>query len=158
QRFHRDDRPERFVMDGYPRTLAQACSFDQVLRQEFLDLSAVLHLAVDDEEIVRRVTGRWNCPGCKSTDNHVNRPHRTIGICDVCQSKLIQRPDDREDTVRERLRLYHANTDGLIAHYRKQGLLHGIPGVGDIEQIYEKIVQVLHQAKPSCCDSSSAPP
>src|SRR6516165_7346923 len=61
-RFRRDDRPEQFVMDGYPRTLAQAASFDQVLRQQFLDLNAVILLQVDDEEIVRRISGRWSCP------------------------------------------------------------------------------------------------
>src|SRR5438067_12608222 len=65
--FRRDDRPDRFVMDGYPRTLAQATSFDQVLLQQYLKLTAVLLFTVDDEEIVRRMTGRWSCPKCKST-------------------------------------------------------------------------------------------
>src|SRR5262249_48122143 len=74
ERFRREDRPERFVMDGYPRTLAQAASFDQVLRQQFLDLTAVVLLVVDDEEIIRRVSGRWSCPKpqCKRTYHLVN--------------------------------------------------------------------------------------
>jgi adenylate kinase len=149
-RFRRDDRPECFVIDGYPRTLAQAASFDQVLRQQFLDLTAVLQFMVDDEEIVRRMTGRWSCPNCKQTYHMISNPPKKVGICDVCGSKLIQRSDDREETVRERLRLYHAHTKGLVAHYRAQGLLHEIAGVGGIEEIYQRVLHVLNQAKPSC--------
>jgi adenylate kinase len=111
-RFRRDDRPERFVMDGYPRTLAQAASFDQVLRQQFLDLSAVVLLAVDDEEIVQRLSGR-------------------------------QREDDKEETIRRRLALYHQNTADLIIHYRAQGLVREVDGEGEIEIIYQRIVQAI---------------
>jgi adenylate kinase len=150
ERFHRDDRPDNFVIDGYPRTVAQAESFDQVLRQQFLDLTGVLLLYVDDDEIVRRMTGRLSCPVCKSTYHQVNKPPKEPGICDVCQNRLIQRSDDREETVRERLKYYHANTEGLIAHYQKQGLLHQISGVGPIEQIYDNILQELKQASPPC--------
>jgi adenylate kinase len=149
-RFRRDDRPDRFVIDGYPRTVAQAASFDQTLRQQFLDLTAVLFFQVEDEEIVRRMSGRWSCPKCKSTYHLISNPPRLPGICDVCQTKLIQRSDDREETVRERLRLYHANTKGLVAHYRAQGLLHEISGIGDIEQIYTRILEILRRVKPSC--------
>ena len=150
ERFRRDDRPDDFVIDGYPRTVAQAESFDQVLRQQFLDLTGVLLLCVDDDEIVRRMTGRLSCPVCKSTYHLVNNPPRNPGICDICQSKLIQRVDDREATVRERLRQYHMNTEGLLAHYRSRGLLHEVCGVGTIDQIYDKIVKELKQANPSC--------
>jgi adenylate kinase len=149
-RFRRDGRPECFVIDGYPRTVAQAASFDQVLRQQFLDLTAVLLFQVDDEEIVRRMSGRWSCPNCKSTFHLVNKPPLQPGICDVCGTKLIQRSDDREETVRERLRQYHANTKGLIDHYHAQGMLQEITGIGDIEQIYTSILHALKQEKPSC--------
>src|SRR5437667_10583704 len=83
-RFRRDDRPERFVMDGYPRTLAQAASFDQVLRQQFMDLSAVIVLLVSDEEILRRLGGRWICPktDCKASYHVRTKPPRVPGICD----------------------------------------------------------------------------
>jgi adenylate kinase len=150
ERFQRDDRPEAFVMDGYPRTLAQAASFDQVLRQQFLQLNAVLLFTVNDEEIVRRMTGRWSCPQCKTTYHMVNNPPKQTGICDSCHSKLIQREDDREETVRERLKLYHQNTAGLMTYYQKEGLLHEIAGLGEIEDIYKKIVQILKQAGLPC--------
>src|SRR5438132_3087505 len=91
--FRKDNRPERFVMDGYPRTLAQAASFDQVLRQQFLDLTAVLLLTVSDEEIVGRLAYRWSCPkpGCKATYHTMKNPPRAAGVCDDCGTPLIQR-------------------------------------------------------------------
>ena|SRR5438105_4445286 len=150
ERFNRDDRPDCFVTDGYPRTVAQAAAFDQILHQQFLGLTAVLFLIVDDEEIVRRMTGRWSCPVCKSTYHLVNNPPKVPGICDVCGGKLIQRDDDKESTVRERLRQYHQNTEGLLEHYKSRGLLHEVSGIGTIDQIYDRIIQELKQAKPSC--------
>src|SRR6516165_7129050 len=141
-RFRRDDRPEHFVMDGYPRTLAQAASFDQVLRQQFLDLNAVILLDVDDEEIVRRISGRWSCPepSCLATYHTTMKPPQKPGICDLCGSELKQRDDDREDTVRRRLEVYRRNTMELIPHYRAQKLLHEVSGEGDIEEIYKSMV------------------
>lgn len=149
EHFRREDRPERFAMDGYPRTLAQAASFDQVLRQQFLDVTAVLLFAVDDQEIIARMTGRWSCPHCKATYHLKYHPPRVPGICDVCGTKLIQRVDDQEETVRERLRVYHGSTADLIPYYRNQGLLHEVPGVGDIEQIHQTIVKILKQVSCS---------
>ena len=151
-RFRRDDRPERFVMDGYPRTLAQAASFDQVLRQQFLDLSAVVLLVVDDEEIVRRLSGRWVCPNptCKATFHVTKKPPRMAGICDECQTPLVQREDDKETTIRARLVIFHQNMAGLMAHYRSLGLLREVAGEGDIETIYAHVVQACNRANPLC--------
>ena len=150
-RFRRDDRPERFVMDGYPRTVAQASAFDQVLRQQFLGLDSVILLMVDDEKVVTRLSGRWVCPICKTPYHLVSNPPQKAGFCDKGCGPLIQRDDDREETVRERLRVYHENTEALIAHYRSHGLLHEVPGEGGIEEIYSKIADVLnHQAGRSC--------
>jgi adenylate kinase len=142
-RFRRDDRPEKFVMDGYPRTLAQAASFDQMLRQQFLNLDRVIYLSADDDEIVRRLSGRWNCPKCKATYHVVSKPPKVQGVCDVCGSKLMQRDDDRPETVRQRLKVYHDQTEDLIAHYRSAGLLREVAGQGDIEAIYSNIVKAL---------------
>jgi adenylate kinase len=147
-RFQREDRPERFLMDGYPRTVAQAASFDLVLRQQFLDISAVIHLAVPDEEIVHRLSGRWSCPtpNCKATYHTTYKPPRLAGLCDVCHARLIQRDDDREATVTERLKVYHANNVALLEYYRRQGLLREVQGTGDIEKIYADIVQAQSAA------------
>jgi adenylate kinase len=153
ERFRREDRPERFVMDGYPRTVAQAAAFDQLLRQQFLDLTGVVLLRVRDEVIVSRLAGRWSCPkpGCKATYHTEINPPRVPGICDNCGSKLVQREDDREETVRARLAVYHKNTEELIPYYQRQGLLREVNGEGDIEQVYQDIMKALKaQAGPPC--------
>jgi adenylate kinase len=141
--FRRDDRPENFVMDGYPRTLAQAHAFDQVLRQQFLDIDAVILLAVPDEEIVRRLSGRLSCPGCKETYHITDRPPRKPSVCDKCGTPLIRRDDDKEETIRRRLEVYHHSTDELLAFYRDRGLLREVEGKGDIEQIYANLEKAL---------------
>jgi adenylate kinase len=143
--FSKDDRPEDFVMDGYPRTLPQAMSFEQVLRQQFLNLDAVILLQVSDEEIVSRMSGRWVCSNntC-GTPYHVKfKPPRVAGVCDVCGSPLMQREDDQEQTVRKRLQIFHASHGELLEHYRNQGLLKEVPGCGDIETIYNNIIRAL---------------
>ncbi|MCC6421388.1 MAG: adenylate kinase [Gemmataceae bacterium] len=143
ERFSAEPRPEQFVMDGYPRTVAQAASFDQVLRQEFLGLDSVVHLLVEDEEIVRRLSGRWACRKCKTTYHLVSRPPKQPGVCDLDGLPLTQREDDREETVRRRLQIYHQNNDALVEYYRGQGLVREVVGTGDVETIYNKIVNAL---------------
>jgi adenylate kinase len=138
-------RSERFVMDGYPRTLAQAKAFDLLLEAEKLPLTAVVLLNVIDSEIIHRVSGRWSCPkkGCKATYHTESNPPRVTGVCDDCGTQLVQRDDDKEETVRARLRVYHHDTAELIPYYRQRGLLHEIPGQGEIEQIYQRLAKIL---------------
>jgi adenylate kinase len=144
-RFRRDDRPARFVMDGYPRTVSQARTFDEVLRRHNLNLDSVLLLTVADQEIVKRLSGRWSCPkpGCKATFHTENNAPKRPGICDDCGTVLVQRDDDQEKTVRARLLVYHGNTVELIPYYRSKGLLREVPGEGDIEGVYNNLLGVL---------------
>lgn len=146
-RFRRPDRPECFVMDGYPRTLPQAASFDQVLRQQFLGLDAVVFLRLDDEVIVQRLSGRWSCPQCKAVYHVTMKPPRQPGLCDLCQTPLVQRDDDKEATIRQRLADYRQKTQDLIAHYRAASLLREVLGEGDIERIYTIIVQAVNDRR-----------
>ncbi len=153
ERFNLNDPPERFVMDGYPRTLAQAVAFDQVLRQHYLDLGAVIFLQVSDDEIIARVSERWSCPkpGCKATYHTVSKPPKVPGICDYCGTKLIQREDDRPETVKARLVVYHENIGPLLDYYRVQRLLYEVPGHGPIQEVYANMMKVLNgQAKRKC--------
>jgi adenylate kinase len=144
-RFRAKDRPEKFVMDGYPRNLAQAVSFDQVLREQALDLNRVVYLKVEDQEIIKRISARWNCPNptCKATYNTTSQAPKVPGICDECGTPLVQREDDRAETVRERLKVFHELTDALLAYYRQRKLVTDVPGVGDIETIHRNIVSAV---------------
>ncbi len=148
-RFRAADRPQRFVMDGYPRNLAQAQSFEQVLHQQGFDLHAVVFLNVDDPEIIKRISARWNCPNpqCKATYNLLSQPPKKPGICDDCQTPLLQRDDDRPETVQLRLQVFHDLTDELLAYYRKRGLVVDVPGIGAIETIHRNISAALATKK-----------
>lgn len=143
--FGRDDRPTAFVMDGYPRTLAQAQAFDTLLVRYRLPLTAVVRLQVGDEEILHRLGGRWTCPtpDCKAVFHIVSNPPRVPGICDDCGQPLVQRDDDKVETVRTRLQVYHQDTAGLIPYYRVRGLLRETPGHGEIEQVYNGVQKAL---------------
>lgn len=143
ERFRRDDRPDRFVMDGYPRTLAQVAAFEQVLRQQYLDLTAVVLISVDDEEIVQRLSGRRYCPNCQATFHVRYKPPKVPDRCDECGAALAQREDDMEATVRKRLAVYHKNTADLLDHYRKQKLVREVDGRGNIETVFSRIEKVL---------------
>jgi adenylate kinase len=145
ERFARPDRPERFVLDGYPRTLAQAGALDVVLAKYGLPLTAVLLLVVDDSEIIGRLGGRWSCPapGCKATYHATINPPRLAGLCDNCGTPLVQRDDDKEETVKARLVVYHRDTAELIPYYNAKGLLREAPGRGEIEQVYANLQKAL---------------
>ena len=144
-RFRAPDRPTDFVMDGYPRNAAQGISFDRVLHEQDLELDAVVFLKVEDQEIIKRISSRWNCPNpkCKATYNTLSKPPRKKGVCDDCGTPLIQRDDDKAETVKKRLKVFHDLTDELLDYYRKRGLVIEVPGIGDIETIYQNIAQAL---------------
>ena len=152
--FARPDRPGSFVLDGYPRTVAQAVAFDGVLKSTALNLTAVVHFLVADEEIVQRLAGRWTCPNCKTIYHESEFPQGAAKRCTRpdCSHMLVQRADDREETVRERLRIYHQTTEPLVEHYRRQGKLRAIDGQGDVEVVYDRIMKVLGV---TCRDSST---
>lgn len=129
-----------FILDGFPRTETQAHALDDLLRDRPLD--RVVSLDVPDEEIVRRISGRRVCP-----NGHVYRipdhPPRNDMVCDVDGLPVEQRPDDREEVVRNRLAVYRRNTEPLIEFYRQRGLLAEVSGVGTIDEIQHRILDVL---------------
>jgi adenylate kinase len=143
--FRGADRPERFVMDGYPRTLAQAVAFDALLRQQFLRLDAVVNLAISDDEVVERISGRRCCsnPACGVCFHVTARPPRTPGQCDRCGSPLLLRDDDKEETVRRRLAEFHKNTDALLEHYARQGLVKNVSALDPAETVYANLMIAL---------------
>src|SRR5262249_40632987 len=109
---------------------------------------------VDDEEIIRRVSGRWSCPkrNCKRTYHVEENPPKRPGFCDACGTRLVQREDDKPETLRnQRLPVYHQNKQELLRYYQQKGLLREVNGEGEIEDIYCQITKVLNiQAGPAC--------
>ena len=141
------DRPESFVLDGYPRTYAQAISLDALLRQQLLKLDAVFHLTISDEDVVRRITDRRSCanPNCGGCFSLALRPPKRAMICDACGSPLIVRDDDTEATARRRLLAFHKNTDRLLEHYREAGVLCEVPAMEPVETITAHIAKALRR-------------
>ncbi len=143
--FRSPARPECFVMDGYPRTYAQAIAFDALLKLELLPLEAVVNLSIADDEVVKRIGGRMCCsnPECGVCFHNVARPPKVPGKCDVCGSPLVVRDDDKEETIRRRLGEFHKNTDALLDHYRKQGLVRDISATDPPNTIFANILNAL---------------
>jgi adenylate kinase len=152
ERLRGPDRPDGFLLDGYPRTVTQAEVFGKMLQEIARPLDAVVLIDVDDKEILRRITGRLTCPRCKATFHVTSKPAKVASTCDRCgYSPLEQRPDDNADTVRRRLGAYHAQTTELVPYYRKLGLLREVEGRGDIEVIYKQIVAAIDARTGSKC-------
>jgi adenylate kinase len=127
-----------YVLDGYPRNLDQAEYLSDIT-----DLDAALFLDVNEEELVDRLTGRRVCSEC-GTSFHVEfSPPAEEGVCDACGGELVQRDDDSEDTVRERLRVYSENTEPVVEHYRERGELVEIDGEGTPDEVFDDIVDAV---------------
>lgn len=132
------------VFDGFPRTVAQAEGLDALLAELDRPLSGVLVLKVDDEEIVRRLSGRRSCPECGAIYHVASDPPQQPGVCDECGSALVQRPDDAEDTIRRRLAVYREQTEPVLAHYRANGApIRAVDGTRPIDAVQAELVEVL---------------
>lgn len=141
-----DVRAKGFLLDGFPRTVAQAEALDQLLRELGLPLEAVLNLQVDPELLTRRLSLRRSCPACGGVYHLENRPPQREGVCDACGATLVQRPDDAEETVRNRLAVYARQTQPLIDYYAARGLLRNLDGEQPIEAVWQAITEVLEPA------------
>ncbi len=131
------------IMDGFPRTLPQAEAFDKLLDKLNFELRKVVLFDVPDDEIVKRLSARRVCPKCGAVYNMLYHPPKNDEICDVCGTKLIQRDDDRPETIRRRLEVYRRDTEPLIDYYRQKGLLAVVDGTGKVDEITGRIAQVL---------------
>lgn len=137
------DCAKGFILDGFPRTLAQAESLDDILKRLGRELHAVLSIRVPQDLIVERLAGRRMCKHCGAL-YHLNfNPSKTESVCDRCGGQLYQRDDDREETINARLGVYAKQTEPLVDYYRKRGMLRDIDGVGQVEDIRERVVQAL---------------
>ena len=136
-----------FILDGYPRTTAQAEALDRMLAERGLALDAAVEIAVDPEILVDRVSGRFSCARCGAGYHDRHKPTGTPGVCDVCGSaEFVRRKDDNAETVRTRLEAYRAQTAPLLPYYRAKGLVRTVDGMAPIEEVRAAIGRALHGA------------
>lgn len=126
------------LLDGFPRTVEQADALGKVM-----DVDLALDFDVPDEVLISRLTQRRSCPDCNAVYHLVTKKPAKEGICDKCGAKLYQRDDDKEETVKNRLEVYHKNTQPLIDYYQKKGVLAVIPSDGDINAIFETVKKAI---------------
>ena len=139
ERLAQSDCQQGYILDGVPRTLAQA----EALTRAGIEFDHVVSLEVADEDIEERMGGRRSCPACGATYHIKSMPPKQEGICDSCGGALILRTDDAPETVRNRLAVYHAQTEPLKEYYGKRGLLRQVPGNGDIDQITAAVMEAM---------------
>ena len=145
-RIQQDDCKNGFVLDGFPRTIPQAEALDAALKKINQTMDFAIDVDVPDENIVKRMGGRRACLNCGATYHIVFNPTKVEGICDVCGSEVVQRKDDREDTVRERLDVYERQTQPLIDFYKEKNLLSTVDGTKAINEVFESICNILGSA------------
>lgn len=128
-----------FILDGFPRTSEQAVALDGILAELGIKLDGVVNISVPDSELVGRVTGRRMCKSCGAAYHVTFNPSKVEAVCDRCGGMLYQRDDDKEETVKNRLKAYHAQTEPLIEYYKKKGLYIEINGLQAINKVYADI-------------------
>jgi len=143
ERLKQSDCAHGFLLDGFPRTIPQAESLDAMLKQLGQNLNRVLWVQVPESVLIERLAGRRTCRQCGALAHVTFSPPRTAGVCDRCGGELYQRDDDREETIARRLQVYEKQTAPLVEYYRARGLLRSIDGVGEIEQIRDRVIDAL---------------
>ncbi|ASY34494.1 MULTISPECIES: adenylate kinase [unclassified Streptomyces] len=143
-RMEQEDAANGFLLDGFPRNVGQAEALDGILKEWGVRLDAVLDLEVPEDEVVKRIAGRRICRNDSSHVFHVtySKPKQE-GVCDVCGGELYQRDDDKEETVRKRLEVYHTETEPIIDFYRAQDLVKTIPALGKVNEVTERALAAL---------------
>ena len=142
ERVAKPDCRSGFLLDGFPRTMGQAKELERMT-----DIDLVLSIVVDFDALVERAVGRRTCPKCSAVYHIKFNPPMNEGICEKCGAKLIQRDDDKEETVRNRLKIYQEQTAPLIEYYRKKGKLVDIDGSGGIDAVYAQMVKAISSMK-----------
>lgn len=143
ERLGKDDCARGFLLDGFPRTVPQAEALDQLLKEMNRELDHVLYIEVVEEELLRRLTGRWICRDCGATYHVLFAPPKHDGVCDRCGGELYQREDDREETVAKRLKVNLEQTGHLLAYYESTGKLSRVDGKQAIEDVTSSIFSLI---------------
>ena len=147
QRIAEGEGESGYILDGFPRNLAQAEALDAMLAEQDLNVDLVVELDVDDAAMSQRIAGRYTCAECNEGYHEVSRPTRVEGVCDACGGdQFVRRPDDDEETVRARLEAYHEQTAPLSNYYAHRGVLRHVDGMAGIDEVSRQIERVLKAA------------
>lgn len=147
ERIDAPDTANGFILDGFPRTTAQAEALDAMLAEKGLKLDGVIEMVVDDAALVERITGRFTCAKCGAGYNDRFKPTKVEGVCDVCGgTEFTRRADDNEETVKSRLKAYHDQTAPLLPYYRAKGVLRQVDGMADMDAVAGEITTALEAA------------
>ena len=142
-RIHEADCVNGYVLDGFPRTIPQAESLTKALSERGEAVDYAVNVDVPDENIINRMSGRRACLNCGATYHIVYNPSKKEGICDTCGQQLVLRDDDKPETVKKRLSVYHDQTQPLIDYYKNEGILAEVDGTKDMEEVFQDIVNIL---------------
>lgn len=142
-RIHQADCENGYVLDGFPRTIPQAESLTEALKKNGEAIDFAVNVDVPDENIINRMSGRRACLNCGATYHIVYNPSKKEGICDTCGQQLVLRDDDKPETVKKRLSVYHDQTQPLIDYYKNEGILAEVDGTKDMEEVFQDIVNIL---------------
>jgi len=147
ERLAQEDCKDGWILDGFPRTTAQAASLDSILHEMGISLTAVLGINANREDLVKRVSGRLVCRKCSASFHRDFRPPKQQGVCDNCGGELYQRADDNEKTIRSRLAVYDEQTKPLIDYYKMSGCYVDIDGDQSMDEVFSDIKGSLAKAK-----------
>ncbi len=147
ERLKEEDAKGGFVLDGFPRTVVQAEGLNRALRDMGLDIDTVINICVSEKTLIKRLTGRRMCEKCGANYQINVSPPKNEGVCDECGGRLYARSDDNEETAKNRLRVYEAQTKPLIDYYDNEGLLRSVDGEADIDSVFADVQKLFEEEK-----------
>lgn len=142
-RFSQDDCVNGYVLDGFPRTIPQAEELDKALKSVNDNLDYAIDVEVPDDNIINRMSGRRACVNCGATYHIVHNPPKVENECDTCNGELILRDDDKPETVKNRLDVYHTQTEPLLKYYTEKGILYTVDGTQDMDTVFDSICKIV---------------